>query len=74
MGVWEVASQLQCPHERHCCCHCRVEPSDLLLPERSLDELLGQICLREMEDGQQMCATVSRKIAGADVANHREIL
>ena len=43
-----------------------VEPSDLLLPEFSPDELLGQTCLGEMEDGHRMRARVSRKMMDAD--------
>jgi hypothetical protein len=50
-----------------------IEPSDLSLPEFSPDELLGQTYLRDMEDGQQMRARVSRKIQDMDAANHQEI-
>jgi hypothetical protein len=49
------------------------EPSDLLLPEFSPDELLGQTCLREMEDGQRMRARVSRKSQDVDANNHQQI-
>jgi hypothetical protein len=49
------------------------EPSDLLLPEFSEDELLGQTHLREMEDGQWMRARVSRKTQDVDANNHQQI-
>jgi hypothetical protein len=39
----------------------------------SLDELLCQTYLQEMEDGQQMRARVSRKILDTDAADHQEI-
>ena len=51
-----------------------IETSDLSIPAVfSLDELLGQTYLEEMEDGQQMRARVSRKILDMDAANHQEI-
>jgi hypothetical protein len=50
-----------------------VEPSDLSLPEFSPDELLGQTHLRDMEDGQQMRARVSRKTMDTDAESHQNI-
>jgi hypothetical protein len=50
-----------------------VEPSDLLLPKFSLDELLGQTHLKDIENGQRMKTKVSGKIVDTDAANHQEI-
>ena len=50
-----------------------IETSDLSIPVFSLDELLGQTYLQEMDDGQQMQARVSRKILDMDAADHQEI-
>jgi hypothetical protein len=41
--------------------------------ELSPDELLGMTYLRDMEDGQQMNAWVSKKISNEDAQNHQDI-
>ena len=50
-----------------------INPSALMLPKLSPEELMGLTFVRESEDGQKLRAKVVRKINDDDAANHQNI-
>ena len=50
-----------------------IDPSVLMLPKLSPEELMGLTFIRESDDGQKLRAKVVRKINDDDAANHQNI-
>ena len=50
-----------------------IDPSVLMLPKLSPEEVMGLTFIRESEDGQKLRAKIVRKINDDDAANHQNI-